>query len=349
MKKIIKRILLLFILAGLVYGGSYAWRAFPIISGYGAKNLCSCVFVAGREESSVLKLELGSLPLSLGTFYIDKEEKAAYGNVFGMAVKKAIFRERLGCTLISELTENEVRAQSNQVPKLTILPDSLDWPFVEVQNTLSEVQEPNEKLFEAVDRAFVEDNPEQLKNTRAVLVIQNGQILAEKYSEGFNQDTPQIGWSMTKSITNAMIGLLVKDGDLDIYSPAPIEGWQGENDPRNKITIDHLLRMSSGLYWEEEYAGPSSATNMLFKSADMGDVAINQSLAYPPDTQWYYSSGTSNILSKIVHQTIGDQNYHEYVRKRLFDKIGASSVIIEPDASGTYVGSSYMYATPRDW
>lgn len=349
MKKIVKATLLVILLVILIYGVSYTWRAFPIISGYGAKNLCSCVFVAGRTAESGIANELSNFPLSLGTFYVDTSDSSVYGDVFGMAVKKAIYRKGLGCTLISELSEKEVRSQQYQLMDYIPLADSLIWPFGTKITDSTPLGIDILALKSTINRAFEEPDSEHLKNTRGVVVVYDGQLVAEQYAMGFDQDTPQMGWSMTKSVTNGMIGLLVMDGVLDINEPAPVEQWRGENDPRSAITIDHLLRMSSGLKWEEEYAGPSSATNMLFKKADMGRYAASFPLSYEPDTEWYYSSGTSNILSKIIRDHIDQEEYYQYVRERLLNKIGMTSAVIEPDAAGTYVGSSYMYATPRDW
>lgn len=347
MKKIIKRVGLLIIVGAVLYGVSYAWRAFPIISGYGAKNMCSCVFVSERSVESVLDKELATFPLSLGEYTVDTEKGEVYGEVFGMALKTAVFRKDLGCTLLSESTAKQVISKDNLLSPLEKLPDSLRWPSM-IEDSI-QIDYNMEGLRKALSKAFAEDHPEKMKNTRGVVVVHNGKVIIEQYGEGFDENTPQLGWSMTKSITNAMVGMLVKEGKVDIKSPAPIASWQQEGDPRNKITVDQLLRMSSGLFWEENYGGPSAATNMLFKSADMADVAISQELAYTPDTKWYYSSGTSNILSKIVRNALGDTDYHNYIRNGLFNKLGTSSVIIEPDPSGTYVGSSYMYATPKDW
>lgn len=349
MKKLLTRLFLLVILIIVIYGLSYAWRAFPIISGYGAKNLCSCVYVAGRSPESAVSNELGSFPLSLGTFHIDLSDSSAYGEVFGMAVKKAIYRKGLGCTLISEIEEEKVRAQQYELPdSLLVLSDTLDWPLGTARPDSISSSVNLDALKAAVDQAFLEPDKERPQNTRAVVVIHDGKLILEKYAEGFDRNTPQMGWSMTKSVTNALISLLIKDGKLHLYQPAPIEQWKSEGDTRGTITIDHLLRMSSGLEWEEEYAGPSTATNMLFKQADMGVYAAGFPLLYPPDTKWYYSSGTSNILSLIIRQHIKD-DYYSFAYERLFKKLGITSAVIEPDASGTYVGSSYMYATPRDW
>jgi CubicO group peptidase (beta-lactamase class C family) len=181
-----------------------------------------------------------------------------------------------------------------------------------------------------------------------VVVVYKGQIIAEKYAEGFDPFTPQIGWSMSKSITNAMVGVMVKKRGFDIFAPAPIPEWKSSNDPRAKITTDQLLRMSSGLYWDENYSRESSATKMLYKSSDMGLYASSFDLDEEPDSAWYYSSGTSNILSRILRRELGE-DYLEWPHKEIFSKLGVGSVVFEVDASNAYVGSSYIWASPRDW
>jgi CubicO group peptidase (beta-lactamase class C family) len=157
----------------------------------------------------------------------------------------------------------------------------------------------------------------------------------------------QLGWSMTKSITNALLGILVKQNKLDIRSPAPVEAWK--NDERRAITLTDLMNMRSGLRWWEFYAGPSACTDMLFKQKNMGAFAMGSSLADTPGVHWAYSSGTANILSAIIRQTIGDSGYYRFPYEQLFYKIGMVHTLLEPDAGGTFVGSSYCYATPRDW
>ena len=344
MKKVIALILILII----GYGFYYAYRAIPIISGYGAKNLCSCVFVAGRSEESVRENELKVNPLlSAGTFSVNYEDSSATGDVYGMVKKKAIYRKGLGCTLVNGLSEEELRRQNYSLVSINEPLDTLNWPYgTSLKDTVfSNVN--YDKLQAALNNAFVETNPDAKVNTRGVVVVYNGQIIGEKYAEGFNESTPQMGWSMTKSITATLLGMLVKDGKIDIYKPAPIDTWK--NDARSKITTDQLLRMSSGLEWEEVYSGPSTAVSMLYEKADMGGFASSQSLENEPDSEWYYSSGTSNILSKIVRQTVVEEDYYNYIRTRLYEPLGMTTAVIEPDASGTYVGSSYMYASPRDW
>jgi len=132
-----------------------------------------------------------------------------------------------------------------------------------------------------------------------------------------------------------------------VNKPAPIESWR--NDARSKITLNDMMHMSSGLDWVENYGGPSSATNMLFKKKDMGIYASAVPAKEEPGKVFYYSSGTTNIISRIVRDKVGDENYYRFPYVELFDKLGMRSIVIEPDAGGTFVGSSYSFATARDW
>jgi CubicO group peptidase (beta-lactamase class C family) len=178
-------------------------------------------------------------------------------------------------------------------------------------------------------------------------------LVAEQYAEGIRADTPLIGWSMTKSVTNLLIGILVGDDKLNISKPAPVPEWQIEaTDPRARITIDHLLHMSSGLEFDEEYGLFSDVTQMLSNEADMAHFAASKPLSSGnPEYKWSYSSGTTNILAGIIRRTVGTdaQSIYDFVQKRLFQPLGIRTATLELDASGTPIGSSYMYASARDW
>ena len=326
----------------------FLWKAFPIVTGYGAKNLCSCVYLSDRTAQDVIDNELGAFPLSLGTFTLHPEDSSATSTVWGFARKKAIYRKGLGCTLVNEVEEEELRAQKFNAPAFPYDKDTTAWPLGDVLPDSLPSGIDQAMLQRTLDAAFTEPDPESLKKTRAVVVIHNGQLIAEKYADGFGPEVPQISWSMAKSFTSALVGLLVKEGKLDIYERAPVAEWDDPEDPRHKITLDHLLRMSSGLKWSEIYALPSSATNMLFKDASMAATAAAVPAAYEPDEEWNYSSGTSNIISRIVQEAV-DGDYWSYPQTALFHKIGISSAVWEPDAYGTFVGSSYLWMTPRDY
>jgi CubicO group peptidase (beta-lactamase class C family) len=201
-----------------------------------------------------------------------------------------------------------------------------------------------------MDQAFAEPRPGTLRQTRAVLVVYDGRLVAERYAAGIDREMPLLGWSMSKSVTNALVGILVKEGKLDIQKSAPVPEWRG--DPRKAgITIDQLLRMSSGLAFDEIYQPMADTPRMLYDSYDFGRFAAAKPLEAEPDSKWHYSSGTSNILARIVRRCVEHTypHYFQFIYEKLFDRIGMHSAVMEPDASGTFVGSSYTFATPLDW
>ncbi len=348
MKRQIKLFLLLAILVGLIYGIEYLWRALPILTGYGAKHLCSCVFVSGRPQEDVLKNELGSGLFPYASFTVDFRDSSATGSLLGMMRQTAIYRKGLGCTLLNGTDENELR--SSTIRPLSFFAKPKDTVSLLVTTSLTDSIAASIKfdlLQNAIDEAFSEPGEKKLRRTRSLIVLYDGKIIAEKYAPGFDSNVPQAGWSMTKSINNALIGILVKQGKLNVNAPAPIDSWK--NDDRSKITLNHLLKASSGLSWEEDYSKPSSATNMLFKARNMGAFASQERAVFTPDSIFYYSSGTANILSNIIRQTIDEREYYNFPSVQLFHKIGMYRTVLEPDAGGTFVGSSYCYASARDW
>lgn len=337
---------MLLVVALVGYAVYYLSQALPIIAGYGAKNLCSCVFLAGRNPEQVIQQELGASLINLGTYQAHYEDSSATGSVFGLSKRKAIYRKGLGCTLVSEISEEELRKQQIAVAnKPSVNQDTIAWP--DGNKVIDSLFNKNEKVNAVVEAAFTESDIERPVNTRAVLVIHRGNLIAEKYAADFNQNTKLMGWSMTKTITNAIVGVLVKQGKLKVEDPAPVTEWA--NDERSKITLNNLMQASSGLAWEEVYAGASKATNMLFRKKDAGAFAAQSKVEVAPNTKWYYSSGTTNIISRITKQTIGEVDYFTFPYQQIFNKIGAYSMTIEPDPSGTFVGSSFSYATARDW
>ncbi len=183
---------------------------------------------------------------------------------------------------------------------------------------------------------------------RAILVVHEGRIVAESYAEGFGPATRQLGWSMTKSVTAGLICILVKDGRLDFSRPVgPALHWP-ERDARAVITIADLMAMSSGLRFNEGSGAVSDLTRMLYLEADMAAFASAQPLAHPIGTVWSYSSGSAVILSRIFQGAAGS-DAPDFVRRRLFEPLGMTTAVMETDEHGTLVGSSYLYATPRDW
>lgn len=156
---------------------------------------------------------------------------------------------------------------------------------------------------------------------------------------------------MTKSVMNALVGVLVREGRLKLDAPVPVPEWQSAGDDRGSITLDHLLRMSSGLRFDEGMTSArSDVLRMLFDVPDAAAFATGMPLTAVPGTRWKYSSGTSNIIARIIRSVLNDETeYLTFPRRALFDRIGMSSAVLETDAGGTFVGSSYLYATAEDW
>jgi len=254
------------------------------------------------------------------------------------------------------LDQSETSVRSHPTDTIPVLPprsESSLWPQGEgVAEPDKSLGIDRRKMRKALDKAFEEpfDNDKLIRGTRGVAVIYDGQLVAERYAPGYSKDTPIIAWSMTKSIVSSLVGILVKQGKLDIYQPAPVPEWQDSSDPRHAITTDQLLRMSSGLKFTEEYSPQLvDVVVMLYGTIDAGRYAASLPMNAKPDEKWYYSSGTTNILSRILRQQLGDHaTYLAFPNKELFNKLGMHRTIMEPDASGTYVGSSYCYTTPRD-
>ena len=345
------------IAAAITFGWLFS-KAVPIGTGFVAKYLCSSTFISNRNPEVVFQEDVSPVnPLAkIVDYTIDHQQKSVTSDSFGLFALTAIYREGCGCSLVIGTTAEKMRTQKliepgfkERRPKHRT---NLPWPIGDQGPTdPTGMGIDKQGLEKALDAAFSESGPEKSRKTRAVIVVYDGQLVAERYAPGFNKDMPLLGWSMSKSVTNALVGILVRQKRLDIMQPAPVPEWQNEDDERKKITLDQLLRMSSGLKFGEVYAPLYDATRMLFGSYDFAAYAAAKPLEIEPDGKWHYSSGTANIVARIVRQTVINEYeyYYSFIYEELFDKIGMYSAILEPDSSGTFVGSSYACATPRDW
>jgi CubicO group peptidase (beta-lactamase class C family) len=223
--------------------------------------------------------------------------------------------------------------------------DTIPWPFGDVlPDTSSGI---DVSALAAITNKVINENAYK-GNIYAFLVLHKGIPVAEAYKPPFNRSTRFLSWSMAKSFVNALTGILVREGKIDISQPAGIEEWK--NDERSKITMNDLMQMQSGLKWNEDYGNRSDVTLMLHCESDMGRYAFDQPYKYPAGSKWAYSSGTTNIVSYLIRKKFdNDSIYQSFVRKELFNRIGTPDAVFEPDASGTIVGSSYLYATARDF
>jgi CubicO group peptidase (beta-lactamase class C family) len=318
----------------------------PIITGYAAKNMCSDVFVSSRNPQDVDSIDLNFSFIKYTKNKVNMDEKSVRSS-FLWGSSKAIYRDGFGVTLIRELKEKELRLQKyahNINPGYSR--DTIAWPLgdkmpseVPAGVDAAELNRISDRLMK--DRAYN-------GNAFAFMVLYNGVPLVEAYKPQFNSKTRFLSWSMAKSFTSALAGILVKDSVLNISKPAGFKEW--EKDDRCKITLNDLLQMQSGLKWNEDYGSRSDVNLMLHNEGNMAQYAIDKPLEFPAGTHWHYSSGTANIVSRIIRKQFpSDTLYHQFVHNRLFNKIGAPDICLEADPSGTFVGSSYLYATARDY
>lgn len=334
----------------LILGVAFTWlvlKVFPAVSGYGAKNMCSAIYLQHRNPEDVIREDLSDFPKSLARFTFNEKDSSVTARVWGFAERKAIFRAGLGATLVNDVQESEIRKQVFVLPpKPAVNADTIPWPMGDKLADTLPANIDKVQLDRGIDVAF-QDNPESPLFTRAVVVVYKGHIIGERYGKGFDKHTVNLGWSMSKSLTSAMIGILVKAGKLQVDAPAPIPEWKGTD--KERITLKHILQQATGLDFTENYSLPSTVTNMLFSKGDMAGYVASLPLAKAPGSEFYYSSGNTNLLQKIIRHTVGEKDYAAFPYQALFHRINAYSFLMEPDASGTYIGSSYSYGSARDF
>ncbi len=346
MKRRIITGILLFLVFLLLGGAIYFNSLLPIITGYAAKNLTSAIFIASRDQADVEAVDLNFSFIRYTKNSVNIEDKSVTSR-FLWSRSKAIYREGFGVTLINDAREEELR---KQIYPVQINPgysqDTTKWPLGNIITDSVKARD-NEALYE-VTRHLIDDSGSYNGNAFAVIVVHKGKPVAERYKPEFTQETRFLSWSMAKSFTNAMVGILVKEGKMDIAKPAGLVEWAG--DERSRITLNDLLQMQSGLKWNEDYGNRSSVNVMLHCEGDMAQYAFDQPSEYPAGTHWYYSSGTSNIVSYLIRkQFSSDSLYYKFIHNELFNRIGMPDALMEVDPSGTMVGSSYLYATLRDY
>jgi hypothetical protein len=317
----------------------------PIITGYAAKNLCSDVFVSARTPQDVESTDLHFSFIKWTSNKVDFKDKSVNSR-FLWSKSKAIYREGYGVTLLRDIPEKTLRSEGypyTGAPGYS--QDTINWPLGDIISVSPDGV--NKEELNNISKRLIMANAYG-GDAFAFIVLYKGIPVAEAYKPQFNRHTRFLSWSMAKSFTNALTGLLVKDGKMDISAPTGLKEWTG--DERSKITLNDLLHMQSGLKWNEDYGNRSDVNLMLHNAGDMAAYAIDQPAEFPSGKHWYYSSGTANIVSYLIRKEFrNDTAYYDYIHTQLFNKIGAPDIIFEVDPSGTMVGSSYLYATARDY
>lgn len=341
--KFIKRILLVLLLI-LAIAIFHNYPKLNLISGFASKNLASTNFISQRLHKDITEND-NNVPLVKLARLETATENSAVASVYGLMERETICRDGLGCVLI---TDDYDKNQKLLKPNRRLVSNALPFPYGnnDTKDTLFDSID-YDKLNTAVSNAFSNSD---VQKTRTVLVTYKGQIIAEKYMVEFSKDTPILGWSMTKSILGTLYGILEYQNKVNISEDRPFSEEVQMKNLKHSITLNHLLRMQSGLEWDEDYTSISDVTKMLFLDTDMALTQANKQPIAKPTEVWNYSSGTTNLLSGLLRKQFKThQEYLDFPYSALIDKMGMHSMLLETDMVGNFVGSSYGWATTRDW
>ena len=334
------------------YSQDYSREFDANVAGLQAKVLCSETFVAGRDPADVQAAELSSPNLHPAVERVTAEileetgVKGAQASAGG-TTRFAVFRGQYGCSIVPETYDLSALVRGDlHDPALYRQKDAWGAP----ENTANARHAALQGLAEATL-----ENPNALASgrTRALLIMRNGALLAEAYAPGFGPERPMASYSMGKALTNALVGILVQKEMIDLKAPVPVDAWQGAHDPRREITVEHLLHMSAGL--DTEYAGRSDmgspAMSALFGSLDPEHYALSSRLRQPPGTLSWYSNANTFALMHIVRTRVGGgmADLQRFIMEELFMPLGMQHSMIEFNAYGTPMTTSFNYVSARDW
>jgi CubicO group peptidase (beta-lactamase class C family) len=323
-----------------------------VATGFVANILCSSTFVSGLDPGRVFAETTAAMPgaalVSWALDYrVDRIRKDATVTLLGLGRSHAVYRRGFGCYL----DHGGVVADVSLPPAGNQLPPRLP----EIAGP-SLVRPVTPRLDAALDAAFAEPDQPPFRRTKAVVVLKEGRIVAERYAAGYGIDTPILGFSATKSVMSALAGILVRQGKLALDRPAPVAAWQSAGDPRHAITLDQLLRHTAGLALGSSLSASLGAAlepvnRVKFMAPDMAGYAESVGLATAPGSAWNYNDGNYIILSRLIRDAAGGRaaDMLGLAQVELFGPLGMRRVTLEFDAAGNPEGSSQMLATARDW
>jgi CubicO group peptidase (beta-lactamase class C family) len=325
-------------------------KAARVATGLVSHTLCSETFVAGLDPAQTFAETLQSMPgirsiVPLLHYQVDRAHKEVTATLAGTFESRAVHREGIGCGLVYPAGGSALAATPAAI-------GAEDRPSNAPDVAGPAVVEPTDaRLRAALDHAFAEPEGGPPRGTKAVIVLHDNRIVAERYAPGYGIETPFLGWSMTKSVTNALVGILVRQGRLSVTAPAPVAAWRDPADPRHPITVEQLMRMTSGLALDETNSGFDPSSRMVYTAPDMAGFAAAAALKAVPGTRYHYSSPSTILLSRIVRDAAGGraEDVLRFAERELFGPLGMRHVTLELDATGTPIGSTYMYASARDW
>lgn len=326
--------------AGLAHGNPIA----RVATGFIASEVCSGTFISGLDPDRIYQETTGALS---GAKYVtwaahmsvDRAARTVSVTLFGGSRSVAAYTPGLGCRLV--YGARPAAANEKAPGPAASRPDLVSG---------------GPALGAIVETAFTEPATGPRRNTHAIVIMRDGQVIAERYAAGYGPSTLVHGFSATKTVTATLIGILVRQGKLSLDQPAPIAAWRGAGDPRGAITVGQLLRHTSGLAMGDSFNGSLASSldrvnRMKFTQADMAGYAAASPLGDPPGTHWTYQDGNYVLLGRLIGDAAGGGagDVTAFARRELFDPLGMGPVILETDTAGTFDGSTQMFARPRDW
>ncbi|HUD86115.1 MAG TPA: serine hydrolase [Xanthobacteraceae bacterium] len=350
-----KRIILIVTAAlcgALVLTAVRAHDAPRVATGFISRTLCSAAFVSGVNPDQVFSETADAMPgVRLITwaidYRVDRKARQVTTTLFWGGMSRAVYREGLGCYLAHGEDSVDVSLPAAGEIQRASLPE-ISGPSL--------IAAANPELALALDRAFAEPDQPPFRRTKAVVVVKDGRLIAERYASGYGVDTPIIGYSATKSVISALTGILVRQGKLAVDRPAPLAAWRNPDDPRHAITIDQLLRHTSGLAMGSSLNASLASTlapvnKMKYVESDQAGFAESAALESAPGSAWNYHDGNFVILSRLIRDAVGGHaaDVLRFARGELFGPLGMRNVTLEFDATGTPEGASQMLAPARDW
>ena len=348
--------------AGLKSGLDDASYSLESRAAIGAHHLCSGLWVVGsvykRTAEEVLAQDIAPFKDfswdSSFKYSVDTTRRAVSVSGPNFPARTAVYNDDQGCAILPR-GDQRIHFKPVHVPRNLPPSSTQAWPMGDkdaVSPTPPGVD--GSAVSAALDWAMAQSE----HRTRAIVVVYRGKIIGERYRPGWTKDTPQASWSEGKSITAALVGILVREGQLHVDDAAPVKEWQASGDPRHEIRVRDLLHMSSGLDFKnlglqgpESYTRENKHMRVYFDGLNVFEHAVNQPLEVPPNTRWRYQNSDPLTLGRIVRQIVEarGEEYLTFPQRELFDRIGARHFVLETDAWGNFVMTGFDYGSARDW
>lgn len=332
--KLLLTIALSVVLVAAIWIAFWGKDIFRVATGSVARSLCAAAFVSQVDPDRVFAEEQHPRTKVIDWamhYEVDRPRREARATIADHFAARAVYREGLGCLV----AHGDVPEAAGAKP--------LDFADAFPDDKIVEPADP--VLRAALDGAFAEPDPAQPRYTKAFVVLHEGKLIAERYAPGYGPNTPIWAHSLSKSLTNALIGVLVRQGMLRVDQTV------AGSDPQQQFTIDQLLRMTSGLPFDDNDDAINHLTRMMFLERDMAGYAAALPLEHAPGTTWAYSNAGYMLLSRFVRNVAGESavDTERFVQRELFEPLGMRHATLDVDATGTPIGASNSYASARDW